>query len=108
MIEKLYNFTVTDEKKIERIIDEELATVNHMVLPKGDRLPPHAANSNVFMIVVRGTISLQLDEQEEHHYPAGSIINIPHRTFMNVVNTHEETVELFVVKVPGPKAIAQN
>lgn len=105
MLETLYSFTVTNDKKIERIIDEDLAAVNHMVLPQGDRLPPHAANSNVFMIVSRGTISLQLDEQEEHHYPAGSIINIPHRTFMNVVNTHEETVELFVVKVPGPRTM---
>ncbi|NSW53070.1 MAG: cupin domain-containing protein [Anaerolineae bacterium] len=105
MIEKLYQFTVTDDKKIERIIDEEAVAINHMVLPQGDRLPPHAANSHVYMIVARGTISLQLDDQEEHHYPAGSIINIPFRTFMNAVNTHEETVELFVVKAPGPKSM---
>ncbi len=105
MIEKLYPFTLAESKIIERVLDEDAIAINHMILPQGDRLPEHDANSHVYMIVSRGTITLQLDDQEEHHYDAGSILNIPFRTHMNVINTHEETVELFVVKVPGPRSM---
>ena len=105
MVEKQYSYTKTNEKIIERIIDEEAIAIMHMVLPQGDRLPEHDANTNVKMIVVRGTVSLQLNEQEEHDYSAGSILAIPYMTHMNVVNQHEETVELFVIKAPGPRAM---
>lgn len=105
MIETKFTFTRPETKVIERIIDEEAVAIMHMVLPQGDRLPEHDANANVKMIVAQGTITLQLDEQEAHDYPAGSILAIPIRTHMNVTNTHEETVELFVVKAPGPKGI---
>ena len=107
MIEKLYNFTITNDKRIERVIDEDLAAINHMVLPTGERLPLHNANSNVYMIVVRGTITLILGEQEAHHYPTGSILAIPFRTLMNVSNTHAEIAEIFVVKTPGPRVMPQ-
>lgn len=105
MIEKNFPYTLAESKTIERVLDEEAIAINHMILPQGDRLPEHDANSHVYMIVTRGTISLQLDDQEAHHYGAGSILNIPFKTRMNVINTHEETAELFVVKVPGPRSM---
>ena len=105
MIETKYTFTRPETKVIERVIDEEAVAIMHMILPQGDRLPEHNANAPVKMIVARGTITLQLDDQEEHHYPAGSVLEIPYQTLMNVVNTHEETVELFVIKAPGPKGM---
>lgn len=74
-----------------------------MILQKGDALPEHYTNSNIYMIAVRGSISLQLGAQDEHTYPAGSIIAIPYKTKMNVRNNHEEVLEFFVVKAPSPK-----
>jgi quercetin dioxygenase-like cupin family protein len=66
-------------------------------------LPEHYSNSNVYMIVVRGTLTLQLDEQEPHKYGKGNIINIPFHTKMNVNNKDEEVLELFVMKAPNPR-----
>ena len=106
MLEKTKQFTRTDEKTIEQVIDQDVVMINHMVLPKGDALPEHNANSNVFMTVVRGTVTLQLGSQEAHTYVHGNIIEIPFGTRMNVSNQHDETLELFVVKAPGPR-IAQ-
>lgn len=103
MVEKQYNFNKSDIKLIERVVDDENININHMILPKGDRLPEHFSNSNVYMIVVQGTISLQLGEQETVNYPYGSIINIPYNTKMNVFNQYEEILEFFVVKSPCPK-----
>lgn len=103
MLERKYNYSSTNEKTIERIVDDENIHLNHMVLPKGTSLPEHFSNSNVYMIITRGIMTLQLDEQEPHQYVKGEIVNIPYNTKMNVYNSHEEVLEFFVVKAPNPK-----
>ncbi|MBN4069739.1 MAG: hypothetical protein COA82_01705 [Alkaliphilus sp.] len=104
MIEKRFEFTVSEGKVIEKIIDEDAVALNHMILPKGDRLPEHFSNAPVYMIVSKGTVTLQLNEQPAHVYNEGSIINIPYNVKMNVTNEHDPILELFVVKAPGPKS----
>ena len=103
MIEKQVQYTVSQEKVIERLIEDDNVAINHMILRQGEALPEHHANSNVYMIVAHGEVTLALDEQEPHAYPAGSIVLIPHRTNMNVSNQGEAVLELFVVKAPSPK-----
>ncbi|NLK00366.1 MAG: hypothetical protein GX318_03885 [Clostridia bacterium] len=103
MIERLYQFQKTQERLIERIIDDENVNLNHLVLPKGGALPEHYSDSNVYMIVIRGQITLKLNDQEEHSYSSGSIVNIPYDTKMNIFNQHDEVLEFFVVKSPSPK-----
>lgn len=102
MIEKLFNFKSGNEKLIEMVISDENVNINHMILPKGEALPEHYSNSHVHMIVVQGAVSLQLNDQEVHTYPKGSILNIPFKTKMNVSNQNEELLEFFVVKAPAP------
>ena len=102
-IEKQFLFQKTDSKIIERIIDDDNVNINHMVLPKGEALPEHYSNSNVYMVVTRGIITLKLNEQEEHNYPSGSILTIPYKMKMNVSNKHDEVLEFLVVKAPSPR-----
>jgi len=102
MVEKKFDYTISTDKTIEKVILDDNVNINHMILPKGERLPEHYSNSNVYMIVAKGIVSLQLDKQENHKYPAGSIINIPYNTLMNVKNLDDEITELFVVKAPAP------
>lgn len=103
MLEQKFTFTRTDENVIERVIEDDNAAINHMVLRNGEALPEHYSNSNVYMIVARGEITLRLNEQEPHAYPAGSIVTIPYRTKMNVYNAQDIVTEIFVVKSPSPK-----
>ncbi len=103
MVEVVYNFSTEDSKVIEKLIDDEPVLINHMVLAKGDSIPEHYANSNVYMIVIRGVLSLQLNDQDTHKYPGGRIINVPYNTKMNVSNSDSEVAEFFVVKSPNPK-----
>ena len=49
MIETIFTYTATDEKVIERLINEDVAMINHVVLPGGERLPEHHSDSNVFL-----------------------------------------------------------
>lgn len=102
MIEIKYDFTVTDKKKIEKVLEDNRIGINHMVLGKGDSLPLHNANSNVYMTVVRGRISLKLNDQVQNDYDKGSILVIPMGTLMNVFNEGEEVAEIFVIKSPSP------
>jgi len=105
MVENTYNFTLSNSKTIERIIEDDNVGINHIVLSKDDALPEHYSNSNVYMIVARGTVTLQLNEQEPHSYPSGNIVTIPFKTKMNVKNIGDETLEFFIVKAPSPKVM---
>lgn len=102
MIEKKYSFKNVDEKLIERVIADEHIHLNHMILPKGDRLPEHYSNSNIYMVIVNGTMTIQLADQESQNYQSGEVLNIPYNIKMNVVNIHEPILEFFVFKSPNP------
>ncbi|ADU27455.1 cupin domain-containing protein [Ethanoligenens harbinense] len=104
MIEKEYKLSRTNEKAIEKIIFDENLHYLHMVFNKNEGLPEHFSNSNVYMTVIRGRLSIGLDDQEIHEYEAGTLVKIPFQTKMNVRNVHDETMELIVVKAPAPKS----
>lgn len=102
MIEKVYKMVQNNERTIEKVIQDENLHFNHMILNKGEGLPEHFSNSNVYMTVIRGLLSIGLNEQELHEYSAGTVLNIPVDIKMNVKNLHDETLELIVVKAPSP------
>lgn len=102
MIEQVFKFSTTDEKVIERVIFDENIHYLHMVFNKDEGLPEHYSNSNVYMTVLRGTLSIGLGEQDHHEYSKGTLLKIPFNTKMNVRNLNEETLELIVVKAPAP------
>lgn len=102
MIEQVFQLAQGDDKKIERVIADENVHYNHMILPKDQGLPLHYSNSNVYMTVLRGRLSIALDEGETREYEAGTLLKIPNETHMNVRNLHDEVLEITVVKAPAP------
>ena len=104
MIEQEYKLSTRNEKAIEKVIFDENVHYLHMVFNQGEGLPEHFSNSNVYMTVIRGTLSIGLEEQEIHEYQAGTVLKIPFNTKMNVRNLHPGTLELIVVKAPAPKS----
>ncbi len=103
MVEKVYNYSTTDEKAIEKLIMDENVNYIHMVFNKGEGLPEHYSNSNVYMNVVRGVLTIRLNEQDAHNYQKGSLLEIPYNVKMNVGNSNDEVLELFIVKAPAPQ-----
>lgn len=103
MIEQVYKIAIGNEKVVEKVIQDENIHYIHMVFNKDEGLPEHFSNSNVYMTVVRGILSIGLDEEEVHVYEKGSVLKIPFNIKMNVRNSHEEVLELIVVKAPAPK-----
>ncbi len=102
MIEQIFQMTQGNKGAIEKIIADENVHFNHMILGKSEGLPEHFSNSNVYMVVVRGLLSIGLDEQEIHEYATGTVLKIPKGIQMNVKNLHDDTVELIVIKAPAP------
>ena len=102
MIEKAFELAVTDEKSVKKVILDENLQYIQMVFPKGGGLPEHFSNSNVYMTVIRGRLSIGLDDQAVHAYSAGTMLKIPVRTKMNVRNLDDEVLELIVIKAPAP------
>lgn len=102
MIEQVYKISTINEKAIEKVIYDENLHYLHMVFNKDQGLPEHFSNSNVYMTVVRGTLSIDLNDQEIHKYSNGTLLKIPVNTKMNVKNLDDDTLELIVVKAPAP------
>ena len=103
MVEQIFELYVGNKKAIEKVIFDENIHYLHMVFNKDEGLPEHFSNSNVYMTVVRGKLSIGLDEQEIHEYESGTLLKIPFQTKMDVNNLYDETLELIVVKAPAPK-----
>ena len=102
-MEKVYRFNQSEKKLVEKILDDDVAMINHMILNQGDALPEHDSNSNVSLVVVRGAIEIQLADNSSKRYEKGSIINIPGKIRMNISNVDSTQTEFFVLKAPSPR-----
>ncbi len=102
MVEQVFKLYTGNDKTIEKVVFDENIHYLHMVFSTGEGLPEHFSNSNVYMTVVRGKLSIGLNDQETHEYDAGTLLKIPFQTKMNVRNENEETLELIIVKAPAP------
>lgn len=102
MVEQVFKMSTGNQKAVEKVLFDRNLHYIHMVLNKEEGLPEHYANANVYMTVVRGKLSIGLNEQKMHEYEGGTLLKIPFQTKMNVRNLHEDTLELIVVKVPAP------
>ncbi len=103
MIEQIFVLSAQEDKLVEKVIQDDNLDYMHMLFNKDEGLPVHFSNSNVYMTVLKGQLSIGLDEQDTHIYPAGTLLKIPYRTQMNVQNLHAEKLELIVIKAPAPK-----
>jgi len=102
MIESVFTFINEKTRTIEKLVDDEHAMINHIILPKDQGVPSHVSNSNVYLIVVKGKLSLTLNDQDTHKYTAGQIVSIPYQIQMSIDNMDEELLEFFVLKSPHP------
>lgn len=103
MIEEIFNLSKSEERTVEKVIQDDNLDYIHMIFSKDEGLPIHYSNSNVYMTVLKGTLSIALDDQGVHEYPGGTLLKIPFKTKMNVHNLNDEKLELLVIKAPAPK-----
>lgn len=103
MIEQIFTLAKSDQRTIEKVVQDDNLDYIHMLFNKDEGLPVHYSNSNIYMTVLKGILSITLDEQEMAVYPAGTLLKIPYHVKMHVRNQQDEMLELIVVKAPAPK-----
>lgn len=104
MVEQVIKLTQGEDKVVERLLVDENIHYAHIILPGHQSVPEHLTDAkSAYMTVLRGTLSIALDDQGIHEYTAGTMIKIPINTRMTVNNLHDETLELVVVKAPAPE-----
>lgn len=103
MIEEVFSLTKSTERTVDKVIQDENLDYIHMRFNRDEGLPLHLSNSNVYMTVLKGTLSIGLNDQDVTPYAAGTLLKIPFHTKMNVRNLHDELLELIVVKAPAPR-----
>ena len=108
MIEEVFTLSNFSEKRVDKVIQDDNLDYIHMIFNQDEGLPIHTANSNVYMTVLQGTLSIGLNEEKVKAYPAGTLLKIPYRTKMNVRNENPETLALIVIKAPSPRTLQKN
>lgn len=103
MLEKLYQAARTESFVMEKIVDDDPVNINHIILAPGEAAPTHVSNSHVHQIIVRGTLSLSLEDGPFNHHPAGTIVAVPFNLKMAIQNRGTDTLEFFVIKAPNPR-----
>lgn len=103
MVEKVFKLTQGDEGVVEKLLFDENVHYIHLILVSEEGFPEHFSNSNVYMTILRGTISINLADQGVHEYEGGTMIAIPNNTKMHIQNLHKEPLEVIIVKAPVPK-----
>jgi quercetin dioxygenase-like cupin family protein len=103
MIETEFRLTKSNQKVVEKIIIDDNIHYNHMIMPKGEGLPLHKTNSNVYMTVLRGILTISLGEEASNEYESGTILKIPNGVEMYARNENDEVLEITVIKAPAPK-----
>ena len=107
MIEEVYRLSGGREKVIEKVLLDENIHYLHMILNPGDALPVHHSNATVYMTVVRGFLSLRLEEEKGRSYEASTLLKIPFHTKMDVSNQDAGQLELIVVKAPAAEKLKE-
>lgn len=97
-MEKVYLFTQTDSEVFENIFNTGNLLMNHAVIPKGKVFPKHQTDADIYALIVRGILSVTIEEQEPKTYGAGRVLYMPKGTLAELGNRNNEVVELFVVK----------
>lgn len=108
MIEKPYPYRPASPEEpehtlMEKVIDDDRILINHIVVPPHEAVPRHVSNSWVHQIVVRGTLTLSLEDDPPRDHPAGTIVAVPFNTTMEITNRGTELLEFIVAKAPNPR-----
>ncbi|MDD4390794.1 MAG: cupin domain-containing protein [Eubacteriales bacterium] len=97
-MEKVYSYTITDQEIFENIFKEEKLLMNHAVVPAGKVFPRHPTDAIVYALIVRGELSLTIEDQETKIFKEGQLVNIPKGADSELGNRGNDPLEIFVVK----------
>ncbi len=97
-MEKVYQYTITDQELMENVFKDEKLLMNHVIVPAGKVFPKHPTDAIVYALIIRGELSVTIEDNALKTYRAGQLVNIPKGANTELGNRGDEPLELFVVK----------
>ena len=97
-MEKVYPYTITEQEIFENIFTHKDILMNHVVVPSGQSFPRHPTDAVVYILIVRGELSMTLGDQDTRQYRAGQVVNVPKGVESILGNYGDDILEMFVVK----------
>ncbi|HEX7585632.1 MAG TPA: cupin domain-containing protein [Prolixibacteraceae bacterium] len=91
---------------VRKLYDKESAQVMHITLQPGEGLKPHKTPVDVFFVVLEGTPTIQVGEEEEI-CQKDSLIESPAHIVHNIFNASERIARILVVKAPRPSTLSR-
>ena len=98
MIEEVIYYSMKGNESLKNLITTDSIIINHVLIKPGQCFPAHITENDVFIIIVKGEISICLDDQPEHRYKKGKMVSIPKGVVSGLSNPTDVQTELFVVK----------
>ncbi|MDP2335050.1 MAG: cupin domain-containing protein [Bacteroidota bacterium] len=91
---------------VRKLYDKESAQVMHITLQPGEGLKPHKTPVDVFFVVLEGTPTITIGE-EETVCEKDNLIESPANIVHNIRNVSESVVRILVVKAPRPAVMSR-
>jgi len=95
----IFHYTLTDEETFETIFNQDNCIMNHVVMPKGKVFPKHPTDAQVFITVLRGELTVVLEEDAPIRLTRGQVANVPQGVESSLGNLSDDVVELMVLKL---------
>lgn len=95
----IYNFSLTDKEVLENVFKKEDILMNHVVIEPGKIFPKHPTDAEVFAIVLKGELSVTVEDMEMQAFKFGQVVNIAKGTMSELGNRSDALVELLVIKL---------
>ncbi len=97
-MEKVYNYTITNKEIFENIFKDEKLLMNHALISPGKVFPKHPTDAIVYALIIRGELSVKIENNPQKTFGPGHLVNIPKGADTELGNRGEEPLELFIVK----------
>lgn len=97
-MEKVYKYTITDQEIMENIFKDEKLLMNHVVVSPGKIFPKHPTDAIVYVLIIRGQLSVAIENNGFNTFEAGQLVNVPKGIPVELGNRGNAPLELFVVK----------
>ncbi len=89
-----------------KLVESDEILLMQAALKPGQKVPPHTANSNVHLLILKGEVIVDLDSKK---IPAGKgdLVPVAFGTPMYVENQGKEDATFLIVKTPHPRLMGQ-
>lgn len=84
-----------------QLVDEKHLLVMQVGLKPGQQVPPHNANSNVHLLILKGQVIVTLDGKDIVA-ARGDLVPVAFKTPMSIRNASQENASFLILKSPNP------